>query len=110
MRPLLRPDAGVARVLGHDVVDEAGAVRGSVSLTGQFASVDEELSGRENLVLIGRLLGSPRATADERAAELLEAFGLTEATDRLVRSTPGYAPSARHRRQHRRLSGAPLPR
>src|SRR5215218_8271194 len=54
---LLRPDAGWARVLGHDVVTAADAVRGCVSLTGQFASVDEELSGRENLVLLGRLLG-----------------------------------------------------
>ena len=54
---LLRPDAGSARVLGHDVVDEADAVRGLVSLTGQLASVDEDLTGRENLILLGRLLG-----------------------------------------------------
>ncbi|MGH9263555.1 MAG: ATP-binding cassette domain-containing protein, partial [Acidimicrobiales bacterium] len=53
---LLRPDAGTARVFGHDIVTDADAVRGFVSLTGQFASVDEELSGRENLVLLGRLL------------------------------------------------------
>src|SRR6188768_278026 len=63
---LLRPDAGWARVLGRDVVAEADAVRSSVSLTGQFASVDEELSGSENLVLLGRLLGLSRATAKER--------------------------------------------
>src|SRR5918994_1527626 len=56
---LLRPDAGSARVLGHDIVTDADAVRGLVSLTGQLASVDDELSGRENLVLIGRLLGFP---------------------------------------------------
>src|SRR5215203_5124597 len=66
---LLRPDGGSARVLGHDVVAEADAVRGVVSLTGQFASVDEELNGRENLVLLGRLLGLSRMDAAERAAE-----------------------------------------
>jgi ABC-2 type transport system ATP-binding protein len=86
---LLRPDAGRARVLGHDVVAAADAVRGCVSLTGQFASVDEELSGRENLVLLGRLLGFRRRAADERAAELLEAFGLDDAADRLVREYSG---------------------
>src|SRR5258706_1976195 len=53
---LIRPDAGSARVLGYDVVDDADAVRGVVSLTGQLASVDEDLTGRENLILIGRLL------------------------------------------------------
>ena len=58
---LLRPDAGSARVLGHDVVTEADAVRGVMSLTGQLASVDEDLTGRENLILIGRLLGLGRA-------------------------------------------------
>ncbi len=86
---LLRPDSGSARVLGHDVVTEADAVRAGVSLTGQFASVDEELSGRENLVLLGRLLGFSRGRARERAAELLEAFGLTDAADRLVREYSG---------------------
>jgi ABC-2 type transport system ATP-binding protein len=86
---LLRPDAGRARVLGHDVVTEADAVRRCVSLTGQFASVDEELSGRENLVLLGRLLGFRRRPAEERAAELLEAFGLAEAAERLVRDYSG---------------------
>jgi ABC-2 type transport system ATP-binding protein len=86
---LLRPDAGRARVLGHDVVAEADAVRGLVSLTGQFASVDEELTGRENLVLLGRLLGFSRRPAEERAGELLDAFGLTEAADRLVSTYSG---------------------
>ncbi len=79
---LIQPDAGSARVLGHDIVSEADAVRGSVSLTGQLASVDEDLTGRENLILIGRLLGLRRAAAKERAAELLEAFGLADAADR----------------------------
>src|SRR5829696_3104018 len=60
---LLRPDAGSARVLGHDIVDEAGTVRGLVSLTGQLASVDEDLTGHENLILLGRLLGLKRAAA-----------------------------------------------
>ena len=58
---LIRPDAGSARVLGHDIVTEADAVRGAVSLTGQLASVDEDLTGRENLILLGRLLGLKRA-------------------------------------------------
>jgi ABC-2 type transport system ATP-binding protein len=86
---LLRPTAGTARVLGHDVVRAADAVRASVSLTGQFASVDEELTGRENLVLLGRLLGFPRRAAEERAGELLDAFGLDEAAGRLVREYSG---------------------
>jgi ABC-2 type transport system ATP-binding protein len=64
-------------------------VRAHVSLTGQFASVDEELSGRENLVLLGRLLGLGRAPASERAGELLDAFGLADAGDRLVRDYSG---------------------
>ena len=86
---LLRPDGGTARVLGHDVVTDAAAVRGCVSLTGQFASVDEELTGRENLVLLGRLLGFSRRPADHRAGELLDAFGLADAGDRLVREYSG---------------------
>jgi ABC-2 type transport system ATP-binding protein len=86
---LLRPDAGEARVLGHDIVSEADAVRGAVSLTGQLASVDEDLTGRENLILIARLLGLGRAEAKARAAELLEAFGLAEAAGRLVKHYSG---------------------
>jgi ABC-2 type transport system ATP-binding protein len=86
---LIRPDAGSARVLGHDVAAHPDAVRARVSLTGQFASVDEELDGRENLVLIARLLGFRHADAEERAAELLDAFGLTGAADRLVRDYSG---------------------
>jgi ABC-2 type transport system ATP-binding protein len=86
---LIRPTAGSARVFGHDVVTDADTVRGFVSLTGQFASVDEEISGRENLVLLGRLLGFSKAQAGERAAELLDAFGLADATDRLVKEYSG---------------------
>jgi ABC-2 type transport system ATP-binding protein len=86
---LIEPDAGRARVLGHDVVTESDAVRGLVSLTGQLASVDEELTGRENLVLVGRLLGHRRAAARARADELLEAFGIADAAGRLVKHWSG---------------------
>jgi ABC-2 type transport system ATP-binding protein len=86
---LLRPDAGSARVLGHDVVADPGAVRRRVGLTGQFASVDEDLTGRENLVLLGRLLGYSRPQARARAAELLDGFDLTEAADRQVKRYSG---------------------
>ncbi|MGH2956209.1 MAG: ATP-binding cassette domain-containing protein [Solirubrobacterales bacterium] len=86
---LLRPDSGSARVLGHDIVTDGDAVRGLVSLTGQLASVDEDLTGRENLVLLGRLLGLGRADAKSRAAELLEAFGLADAAGRLVKNYSG---------------------
>jgi ABC-2 type transport system ATP-binding protein len=86
---LLRPDEGNARVLGHDVVEDADAVRSRVSLTGQLASVDEDLTGRENLILVGRLLGLSRNDAKARAAELLEAFGLAEAAGRLVKNYSG---------------------
>jgi ABC-2 type transport system ATP-binding protein len=86
---LISPDAGSARVLGHDIVTEGDAVRGVVSLTGQLASVDEELTGRENLVLLGRLLGLRRSGARARADELLEAFGIAEAAGRLVKHYSG---------------------
>src|SRR5215213_6657865 len=86
---LLRPDGGTARVLGHDIVRESDAVRGLVSLTGQLASVDEDLTGRENLLLLGRLLGYSRARAKTRAAELLDAFGLEDAAARQVKHYSG---------------------
>ena len=86
---LTRPDAGTARVLGHDIVSEADAVRRAVSLTGQLASVDEDLTGRENLILLGRLLGLGRSASKERAAELLDAFGIADAAGRLVKSYSG---------------------
>jgi ABC-2 type transport system ATP-binding protein len=86
---LLRPDGGEARVFGHDVVREADAVRARVSLTGQYASVDEDLTGTENLVLLARLLGHRRPAARERSARLLDAFGLTEAADRQVKKYSG---------------------
>ena len=86
---LLRPDAGSAKVLGHDIVSEGHEVRARVSLTGQLASVDEDLTGRENLILIGRLLGLKRPDAKARANELLEAFEISEAAGRLVKNYSG---------------------
>ncbi len=86
---LIAPDAGSARVLGHDIRTDGDAVRGLVSLTGQLASVDEELTGKENLVLLGRLLGLSRAASRTRADELLEAFGIAEAAGRLVKHYSG---------------------
>jgi ABC-2 type transport system ATP-binding protein len=86
---LLRPDEGEAKVLGYDILREADAVRAAVSLTGQLASVDEDLDGRENLILLARLLGLGRAQAKARAAELLEAFGLSDAAGRLVKTYSG---------------------
>ena len=86
---LIRPDQGNARVLGHDIVEDADAVRAAVSLTGQMASVDEDLTGMENLILLGRLLGMKHGPAKERAAALLDAFGLPEAAGKLVKNFSG---------------------
>ncbi|WAL96729.1 ATP-binding cassette domain-containing protein [Streptomyces sp. Je 1-369] len=86
---LLRPDGGEAHVFGHDVVREADAVRSRVSLTGQYASVDEDLTGLENLILLGRLTGHSKQAARGRAGQLLEAFGLTEAAARQVKNYSG---------------------
>jgi ABC-2 type transport system ATP-binding protein len=86
---LLKPTSGRAVVLGHDVVGEAASVRSKVSLTGQYASVDEDLTGHENLVLVSRLLGLSWGDARRRAGELLGAFGLADAAGRQVRSYSG---------------------
>lgn len=86
---LLRPDAGQAMVAGHDVLKDPTAVRRSIGLTGQYASVDEQLTGRENLELFARLLDFTRPQARSRAAELLDQFGLTEAADRRARTYSG---------------------
>jgi len=86
---LIRPDAGTARVLGYDVQRDAHQVRQLIGLTGQYASVDEMLSGFNNLVMIGRLLGIPRGQAKARASELLERFGLTEAARRSAKTYSG---------------------
>jgi ABC-2 type transport system ATP-binding protein len=86
---LLRPDSGTARVFGHDVVSEAAAVRARICLTGQFASVDQDLTAKENLVLLSRLLGFDRRHARDRATELLDAFDLTAAADRAAAQLSG---------------------
>lgn len=86
---LLKPDSGSARVLGYDIVKEADEVRSQVSLTGQFASVDDDLTGMENLIFLGRLLGFRSGDARVRASELLEAFGIADAGGRLVRTYSG---------------------
>jgi oleandomycin transport system ATP-binding protein len=86
---LLRPDAGRATVGGYDVVREAPRVRELIGLTGQYASVDEDMSGRRNLVMIGRLLGHSRPRAKARADELLERFELADAADRIAKTYSG---------------------
>ncbi|GGR10742.1 daunorubicin resistance protein DrrA family ABC transporter ATP-binding protein [Streptomyces cinereoruber] len=86
---LTRPDAGHARVAGHDIVTERSRVRRAISLTGQYAAVDETQTGAENLRTAARLSGLSRRAAARRAAELLERFRLTEAGDRLVRTYSG---------------------
>jgi ABC transporter DrrB family efflux protein len=86
---LLAPDGGRAEVFGLDVVHDAAAVRKLLGLTGQFAAVDEILSGRENLEMFGRLFGLSRAEARRRAAELLERFELADAADRPARTYSG---------------------
>ncbi|MEX2374094.1 MAG: ATP-binding cassette domain-containing protein, partial [Dehalococcoidia bacterium] len=86
---LSKPDAGHARVLGFDVVREPDAVRSRMSLTGQFSSVDDDLTGIENLVFLGRLFGYSPQAAKARAHELLEAFGLADAGTKLARQYSG---------------------
>ncbi|MER5495264.1 ATP-binding cassette domain-containing protein [Streptomyces sp. NPDC002454] len=86
---LIVPDAGTARVAGLDVVHQPYSLRRRIGLTGQYAAVDEKLSGRENLILIGRLLDLSRKAARARADELLERFSLTEAADRPSRTYSG---------------------
>ncbi len=86
---LLRPDAGSATVSGYDVVRDAHQVRQLIGLTGQYASVDEGLSGTNNLIMIGRLLGLSRSGARARAAELLTRFELTDAAGRSAKTYSG---------------------
>src|SRR6266540_3214215 len=86
---LLRPDAGRAIVAGYDLSRRPMAARAQIGLTGQYAAVDEPLTGRENLELIGSLLELPRPLRRDRAAELLELVGLDDAADRLVRTYSG---------------------
>jgi daunorubicin resistance ABC transporter ATP-binding subunit len=86
---LLPPDAGRARVLGHDVAGQPGAVRRVIGLTGQYAAVDAYLTGRENLRMIGRLSGLSSSSAKRRADELLEVFDLADAGARTARTYSG---------------------
>jgi len=86
---LTKPDSGSARVMGHDVVADPQTVRSQISLTGQFATIDGALTGLENVVLQGRLLGLTRPAARARGAELLEAFGLTASARRAVKTYSG---------------------
>jgi ABC-2 type transport system ATP-binding protein len=89
-----RPDSGTARVLGHDVMTEADAVRARVAVTGQFASLDDDLTGYENLIILGRLHGLSRTASKQRADDLLAAFDLTDAAGRPM---AGYSGGMRRR-------------
>ena len=86
---LLKPDAGTVLVTGLDVVRDAAELRGRIGLAGQYAAVDENLTGLENLVMVGRLYGMRRAEAKRRGQELLERFDLVEAADRVVKTYSG---------------------
>jgi ABC-2 type transport system ATP-binding protein len=86
---VLRADSGTARVLGHDVVKESDAVRRLIGLAGQFAAVDENLTGAENLWMVGRLNHMPKPLLRDRAAQLLGQFGLADAADRPTKTYSG---------------------
>src|SRR5690348_9047113 len=86
---LLRPDGGEARIFGHNIVREAHIVRQLIGVTGQYASVDETLSGSENLYLFSRLNGLSRKAAKAKSAALLEEFGLTDAAKRPLKQFSG---------------------
>ncbi len=86
---LIKPDGGIARVGGYDVVSDAHSVRRLIGLTGQYAAVDETLTGGENLLLIGRLLGISRTQAKQRARELLAQFDLADMANRAARTYSG---------------------
>ena len=94
MTTLLKPDAGEITVAGLDAVRDAARLRERIGLAGQYAAVDENLTGAENLTMVGRLYGMPRAQAKQRAAELLERFDLSEAGGRPAR---GYSGGMRRR-------------
>ena len=86
---LLKPDAGTARVAGFDVIRDAAKLRERIGLAGQYAAVDENLTGLENLTMVGRLYGMPRASARARGGQLLERFDLIEAAGRPVKTYSG---------------------
>jgi len=85
---LTLPDAGEARVAGHDVLREPGEVRRRIGVTAQDHTLDENLTGRQNLVMVAELSGLRRPDAKNRAAELLDHFGLAEAADRVMKTSP----------------------
>ncbi|WP_026455555.1 daunorubicin resistance protein DrrA family ABC transporter ATP-binding protein [Saccharomonospora iraqiensis] len=91
---LLKPDSGEATVAGHDVLDDPNAVRASIGVSGQYAAVDENLTGFENLYMVGRLYGLNKRDAKKRARELLGRFQLEEAADRAAK---GYSGGMRRR-------------
>jgi ABC-2 type transport system ATP-binding protein len=86
---LSKPDAGSATVMGHDLIQSPHEVRASIAMTGQFASLDEDLTGRENLVLLARLWGFRGRAAKSRADDLLAAFGLSDAANKQVKNYSG---------------------
>ena len=86
---LLPPDGGTAMVMGHDLRADPDAVRGVIAMTGQFASLDEDLTGRENLVMLSRLWGFSGRAARDRATDLLSAFDLSDAGNRQVNTYSG---------------------
>ncbi len=86
---ILEPDSGVATVLGHDVVKEPETVRRLIGLAGQYATVDENLTGRENIYMVGRLSHLSRKVSAQRADELLESFGLSDAAARVLKTYSG---------------------
>jgi ABC-2 type transport system ATP-binding protein len=86
---ILKPDSGRAIVAGHDVATDPQSVRRNIGLAGQYAAVDENLTGRENLTLVGRLNHLSKAVAQEQAVKLLDQFGLTDAGDRTARTYSG---------------------
>ena len=108
---LLKPDAGTVRVTGLDVVRDAVELRSRIGLAGQYAAVDENLTGLENLVMVGRLYGERRAAAKRRGQELLERFDLTDAANRPTKTYSGrHAAPARPRGGAGRQPARALPR
>src|SRR5215204_6419703 len=86
---LLEPDGGTARVAGFDVVRDAAALRAKIGLAGQYAAVDENLTGLENLEMVGRLYHMPRVAARDRANEILDRFELSDASHRVAKTYSG---------------------
>ena len=86
---LAKPDSGAASIMGHDLIAEPGAVRSSIAMTGQFASLDEDLTGRENMILLARLWGFRGRQAARRADDLLSAFDLSDAAHKQVKDYSG---------------------